>query len=125
MVTIDDDVQGVANRLAEIDENLRLRYSEAGEYWVVYAKPPGEEEGNGYVVTTSQELDMRLAQRVEEVYWKHRQPGYSLSAEIEANHDAADKAKQHEFTERAGEMYERLAFALRKDLGVQNRVYVP
>lgn len=125
MVQVDDDVQGVANRLAEIDENLRLRYSMAGEYWVVYFKPPNEEEGNGYVVTTAQEIDMRLAERVAEVFYKYRQPGYSLSAELDANDKAADEARDKAFTESAGEMYERLAHAIRKDLGTTNRIFVP
>jgi hypothetical protein len=123
MVTITDDVQGVANRLAEIDSSIRLRYSEAGEYWVVYVMPPGEEEGSGYVLTTSQDLDMRLAERVAEVYWKYRQPGYSLSAEIDANDEAAKKQADHEFTEHNGEMYERLAHAIRKDLGYKSRAF--
>ena len=125
MVTITDDVQGVANRLAEIDPNLRLRYSEAGEYFVVYCKPPEWEEGDGYVVTTAQDLDMRLAERVAEVYWKQRQPGFSLADELDANDKAVDAEADHQFTESAGEHYERLAHALRKDLGYKGRIFVP
>jgi hypothetical protein len=125
MVTIDNDVQGVANALHEIDHHLRLRYSEAGEYWVVYFKPDEGDEGDGYLLTTAQDLDHRLVKRVEEVYWKHRQPGYSVGEEMNANDAAADAEADRKFTEEAGELYEKLAHAMRKDLDVQSRIFVP
>ena len=132
MVTIADDVQGVVNALSQLDPHLRVRYSEAGGYFVVYwtADPSKAEEedheGNTtYLVTTAQDLDHRLVQRVEEVYWKHRQPGYSVAKEQDEIDRKAERDNEHAFTEQRGEMYERLAYAMRRDLGYdKGRVFI-
>ena len=126
MVEVEDDVQNVVNDLARINHHFRVRWSEAGQYFVVYWKPDHEEEGSGYLVTTAQELDGRLVRLVEQIHYRViNDPDYDLGAEIEANHDAADAERDRQFTEQAGEMYERLAHALRQDLGVKNQIVVP
>lgn len=126
MIAIENDVQGVANGLAEIDPRLRLRFSEAGGYFVVYYKPDGAEEGDGDLITTAQELDWRIVSLVRELYWKAQQPGYSFAAELDKADAEEQRRKDHEFTERHGEMYERLAHAFRKDRGFDKlRAYVP
>jgi hypothetical protein len=126
MVTIDNDVQGVANALSYIDHHLRLRFSEAGGYFVVYWKPDEDEEGSGYLVTTAQELDHRIIKTVEEVYWKVRQPGYSFAGELEKVEAAEKKAIADAESEVNGEVLERLAFAMRKDRGYdKQRAFVP
>lgn len=125
MICIENDVQGIANALNEIDPHLRLRFSEAGGYFVVYWKPDHEAEGFGELVTTATELDFRLVEHVRKLNWKSRQPGYSLADELEAAERERARAADHEFTERHGELYENLAFALRKDKGVENRAFVP
>lgn len=130
MVAIDDDVSGVAAGLHAIDHHLRLRYSEAGGYFVVYWKPDGEataeEGGGGYLVTTAQECDQRIVKRVQEVYYRCTRPGYSLAEEIDKQDAKAKKAASDAWSERHGEMFERMAFAMRHDLGYdQHRIYVP
>ena len=126
MIEIESDVNNVAADLAALDHHFRVRWSEAGEYFVVYWRPDGSDLGDGYLVTTAQELDQRVVKLVSEIHYKVRNDvNYSLSEEIEANHDKADAERDRLFTERAGEHYERLAHALRKDRGVQNRIYVP
>lgn len=131
-VEVGDDVQGVANALHEIDPHIRLRYSEAGEYFVVYwsENPHMAEEDGGenttYLIFTAQDLDHRIVHRMAEVYWKCNKPGYSFADELDKQEAEAKKQKDHEFTERNGENYERLAHALRKELGYdQHRIYVP
>lgn len=126
MVEIDDDVAGIASGLAAIDHRIRLRYSETGEYFVVYLKPDEWEEGDGYMVFTAQELDGRIVKHMEEVYIRCNARGYSLADEAERQEAKAKKNAAHEFTEKHGEMYERLAHAMRKDLGYdQSKIYVP
>jgi hypothetical protein len=126
MVLIENDVQGVANSLAEIDPHLRLRFSEAGEYFVVYWKPDDEPEGNGELVTTALDLDMRIVELVRELYWKAKQPGYSFADELAAEQERRQAVEGAKFTEEHGEMFERLAHAMRKDLGYdKGRVFVP
>lgn len=126
MVEIDDDVQGIANALHEIDHHIRLRYSEAGAYFVVYWKPDEGDEGDGYLITTAQDLDHRIVHRVQEIYHRCNQPGYSYSDELDKLDAKAKKDKEHAFSEEHGEMYERMAYALRHDLGYdQSRIYVP
>src|SRR5690348_13526446 len=83
LIPIEDDVQGIANALNEIDHHFRLRYSEAGHYFVVYWKGDDEPEGDGYLVTTATELDHRLVNRVGEVYKRCQERNYSLADELD------------------------------------------
>lgn len=125
-VQVEDDVQNVVNDLHKIDPHLRVRYSEAGEYFVVYWKPENEPEGNGELVTTAVELDQRVVKLVQEGYWKAQQPGYSFADELDRIDKENEAKKDREFTEKHGEIYERLAHAIRDDLGLnQNKIYVP
>lgn len=125
MVEISRDVQGVADALHRIDHRLRLRFSEPGQYFVVYLKPDEWEEGDGYSVTTALDLDHRLVERVEKVYYECKQPGYSLADNLEKQEVAKKKQLDHEFTESHGDMYEKLAFAMRKELGHdQQRAFI-
>lgn len=124
MVLISDDVGGVAQSLHDLDPHLRLRYSEAGEYYVVYwTEDPSqsdedverEERGSTYLVTTAQELDQRLVQRIEKIYWECRQPGYSLAKKLDEMDAKGKSEDEKEFTEKRGPLYEELAHAMRKD----------
>lgn len=131
-ITIDDDVQGVANALNAIDTHIKLRYSEAGEYYVVYwsddpsAAEEDDRDGNTtYLIFTAQDLDQRMVKKMEEVYWRNRQPGYSLADELDKADAEDKKRKEAEFTQENGEMYERLAHSMRKELGYnQSRIFV-
>jgi hypothetical protein len=120
-IAVTADVGGVAHAIEQIDPHLHLRFSEAGEYYAVY----WSEQGNEYLILTAQELDHRLVQKMEEVYWKCRQPGYDFGAELEANEDARKAKEEHDLLEERGPVYEQLAHAMRKDLGYdQGRIFV-
>ncbi len=118
---IDDDVQSVANGLAAIDHRIRLRFSEAGGYYVVYWLPDEWEEGDGYLIFTAQDLDQRIVKHMQEVYWSCQQDNYSFADELERAQATAKKEKDHAWDEKAGEMHERLAHALREDAGYNKR----
>lgn len=131
-VEISNDVQGIANALNEIDPHIRLRYSEAGGYFVVYwsENPNVAEEDDGdnttYLIFTAQDLDHRIVHRMAEVYWKCRRPGYSFADELEEEQERQKKEKDHAWSEAMGENFERLAHAMRKELGYdKGRIYVP
>jgi hypothetical protein len=122
-VEITDDVQNVAADLAAIDPGLRLRYSEAGGYFVVYhvqELPDGKRRE--HLVTTAQELDQRLVQRIRAI---DARTGYDYARELDRLEREAEQQRDREFSERTGPIAERLAHAVRHDLGVQSRIFVP
>jgi hypothetical protein len=110
-VAIEDDVANVARDLHALDPSLRLRFSEAGGYFVVYQDLG---EGKENIVTTAQELDQRIVKRVEEVM----QPSYDYAAELAAQDAKAEADAQERFNEQVGEIGERLFHAARRDKGV-------
>lgn len=117
---------GVASGLAQIDHRIRLRYSEPGDYFVVYWRPDEwEEETTGYLIFTAQEVDHRIVKRMEEVYAKCNAPGYSFGAEIEKVEAEAEREKDHAWSEQHGETLERLAHAMREDTNRnQDRAFI-
>jgi hypothetical protein len=125
MVEIDQDVLDIAAQLRQIDPLLHIRWSELAGHFVVYCREESAPEGRGHLVTTAQELDQRLVRRIEEIAWKQRQSSYSFADELEKVEADKDKAQRHHMHEEIGERAERLAHALRKDLGVKGRIYVP
>lgn len=123
LVEIDPKLQAIANDLAHIDPNLRLRYSEAGEYFCVFYEP---EHGDAYLIFTAQELDERIVKRMEEVYWRCNQPGYSLADEAEAAEARQKREDDHAWLEKNGELLEKLGWALRHDSNHnQHRAFIP
>lgn len=123
---ITNDAGGVAAALRHLDPRLHLRYSEAGNYYVVYCREPHMPEGSGWLVGTFQECDQRIVKSIEETMWKFRQPGYSYADELDRQDDEAKKREEHEWSEQFGETAERLAHALRKDFNLsKSRIFVP
>lgn len=126
MVAIEDDVQNVVNDLNKIDPHLRVRYSERGEYFVVYWKPDEALPGDGELVTTAQELDQRIVRLVERLYYEATQPGYSFADELEKQEAKDRREREHEEAELRGEALERLAHAMRKDAGyTDSKAFIP
>lgn len=131
MVEISDDVGGVAADLKQIDPHLKVRFAEAGNppFFAVY-----EESDDGrstHLVLTARAyqtasgtwagLDQRVVHRVMEI----GSSTYDFAAEIVKQNTAADRAQKDRRAETLGPILEHGAFALRKDLGATNRVYVP
>lgn len=117
-VLIEEDVGSVVAQIQEIDATLRVRYSEAGGFFVVYQVTDDGEK----LVTTAQELDGRLVQRLQEI----AHPEYDYVAELEAKEDAADRARDERFSEQVGEIGERMAWAMRRDTsGITGHMRVP
>lgn len=123
---ITSDAGGVAEGLRHLDPRLHLRYSEKGDYYVVYCREEHEPEGTGWQVGTFQECDGRIVKSIEETMWKFRQPGYSYAGELDQIEAKAEKQAEDAFSEQIGETAERLAHAIRKDLALnQGSIVVP
>ncbi len=121
-VVIDDDAGNVARDLRALDATLRVRYSVRGGHFVIFqviVEPDGRVVE--HYVTTALQLDQRIVRRVEQLV----HPSYDAGAELErAAHErrAADRAG---FREELAGHAERLAHALRRDVGLKDRIAVP
>ena len=128
-VLVADDVQGVANALQEVSDELHLFYDTEQALWIVEQHTPMPDGSvKESLVTTALDLDHRLVHRIREVC----APGYDLAAEIERAEKSARDAHEHARREQLGDIAERLAFAFQKDLGrheipktLKSRAYLP
>jgi hypothetical protein len=117
-IEIADDVQGVARSLREIDDRFRLRadldHVQQLVGWTVELHTP-QPDGSveEHFVGAYRELDHRVLRDAR----KYTNPNYDLAAELEALEDKRDRDFEHEQRERTGEVAERLAHAVRTDLG--------
>lgn len=111
-ITIDNDVGGIVKQIRDINPDLHVRFSELGEYFVVYYRDPLTNDE--HLLTTAQELDGRLVKRVARV----TSGNYDYLAELARLDSAAAAEKNARIKEQIGDSAERLAHALRKDLGI-------
>ena len=122
MVVIPDDVGNVARDLRALDPTLRVRYATRGGHYVIYQQI---DEADGRVVehfvTTARQLDQRIVRRVEQLVQPDRDAGAALETTLQARR--AERAAA--FHERVASHGEQLAHALRRDLGVRDRIAVP
>ncbi len=110
-VLIENDVGNVASDLQRISSDLKLRYSDIGDYYVVYREWMEGFELKQKLVTTSTECDQRLVKRVEFITSDH----YNFAEEVDRMDREAEKAADKAFSEKVGEIGERLSHAIRKD----------
>lgn len=117
MIEVEADVLDICRRIQEIEPSLGVDYNEDGQYFRVYQTISGEK----HTVTTVTELTPELVERIAQL--KH--PTYDLAAELDRLDDQADREQQHAFKERVGEVGEHLFHAMRKDLQVKDRIWLP
>ena len=134
MVLIDADAGGVAADLRSIDPGLKVRFGENGNppFWAVYHESRDGRET--HLVTTAQAyqtasgvwtgLDQRIVDRVREVD-SHGRSGYDYAREVERQNERARESNRAVFRERAGEIAEHAAHAIRKDLGSTAKAFIP
>jgi hypothetical protein len=114
-VLIEDDVLDVARRLRELDPNLMVEWNEAGFFTISEMLPDGTQQ----LVTTTTDLNSAVPEYVAKL------AKTDYVAEMDRMDAEAERKKEHRFAEQIGERGELLHHALRKDLSVQNRVYLP
>jgi hypothetical protein len=105
---ITNDVGNIAQQLKDIDSTFELHFNEKTEYFVVLQKIGNEE----HMVTTAQELDVRILDRIREVI----NPNYNYEQESIKIQKESEKEAEHKRKEQVGEIGERLAHAMRTDL---------
>jgi hypothetical protein len=120
LVAITDDVQGVARDLRDFDRGLKLWFNPDQDYYVVYHVTMRDGEVKEDLVLTARELDPRVVQRVKQIAGTE----YDFVKEMEQMDAAAERARQHAFSEQLGPRAERLAHAIRKDLGMKPRAFI-
>ncbi len=124
MHVINADAGGIVARMRRIDPNLHLRYSEAGECYIVYWVSP--ETRQEELVATYQELDQRIAADLERLEHMQRQPGYSYADELDKKDAQAEKDGNDAHKEAMAASAEKLHYALRKDKNMLGqRVFIP
>lgn len=110
-VVITNDVGDIARQIKEISPDLELHYNEVAEYFVVIQK----HETGEHLVTTAQDLDARIVERVKQI----TSPGYNFEEEALAVEKAQKDKSEHERKEHIGEVGEKLAHGFRKDLNIK------
>jgi hypothetical protein len=113
---IEDDVQNVANTLHDIDERLILKCNPIQGVYVIFARERINGHIKEYIVTTATSLDQRLIKRIEKI----TDPDYNFVEDMEKYQEEADKETEYAFDQKMGENAERLAHAIRKELGLTN-----
>jgi Zn-finger domain-containing protein len=113
MTLVEADVGNVVADIQRINPEFRVRVSEHGNFIVYQVR--GHKEN---LVLTSATLDQRIVQRIREI----THPSYDLVADLEVRERAADKKQEEMLDEQIGIHGERIAHALRKDLGVESDV---
>lgn len=127
-VLIDDDVQGIARDIAEIDKSLCLEFDPGEELYIVFQKidePDGsrvERLVTTWSVERNGDLDKRLVARIRQI----ASEGYDYAKELDRIDREAAAAEDKRMDEQFGPVAEKLGWALLKDLGEdQGRIFVP
>lgn len=116
-VVVNDDIGGIAKELRELDSRLHLRHNLGQNYYAIYAK----EKGTEYLVGTYKSLDRRVTRRIREIM----HPSYDFVKEGEELEDQREREHNWKMDQIHGENAERLAYALRKDLGLnKDRAFI-
>lgn len=110
-VVITNDVGDIARQIKEISPDLELHYNETASYFVVIQKHDNGE----HLVTTAQELDARIVERVKQI----TNPQYNFDIEAAKIEKQKEAEAEHKRKEHIGEVGERLAHGFRKDLNIK------
>jgi len=124
MILVENDVGNVAKDLKEIDPTLRLRYSEAGEYFVVYRAFEFQGAPKEELVLTAKDCDQRIVNRVREIDAQGR-GNYNFAKELEKADDQRKRNALSAIKEQQREKSAEAYHEVRRKLGVKQRIFVP
>lgn len=132
---VDNDVLGVAKDLFALSTSiawrypealedslqLRLRYSVSSELFVVYVEYMTNNGLQQQLVAAAPECDGRLFKRVEEI----AHPSYNFIDDMDKSDMEKQREIDHRFNETMGELAEHLAHAVKKDMGIFFKSFIP
>lgn len=110
----------IIKEINDVDNRLHVKFNPRHEFFVLFAKEKTREGENEYLVKTFTKLDARIVQRVKEI----SDPSYDFIKEGEDLENKLDKEKLNRIHNKIGDTAERLAHALRKDLGVKTHAFI-
>ena len=116
---IDAATCSMAKEINDIDNRLFIKYNRRQDFFVLFAKEETREGLVEYYVKSFTKLDPRIVERVKEI----SDPSYDFIKEGEQLEKEWDKEKMYAIEQRIGDTADRLAHALRKDLGVKSRAF--
>ena len=131
-VIIGADSSSTVQKIQEIDPNLRVRFSPRAGVFAVYERdrpvPPvltcrGHRNRSG----TWEGLDDRVVRRLEYID-RNGRGGYDFTRALERARLDREKREAERFRKRTEDGGERMAHAIRKELGLgsyQGRVFIP
>jgi hypothetical protein len=128
MIRVEADVLGVVEHLKRIDPGLELLFDKRQEvyvlYWVGWREKDGHAELCEDMIGAYRALDQRLIRLIERVDREGRGKT-DLATELDRLDAQADRERDRVFSEQVGQQAERLRHALRADLGIQDRAFIP
>jgi len=117
LVNIDPELNHILAKLVAIDPRFRARFNEREGTFVLYLCDEHEET----LVGIYSEWDERVVRRALE--FTH--PGYNFAEEADRREREDQRRHDADMHEKAGEVGERLRWAMRKDLGLTDRAFIP
>lgn len=117
-VIIEEDVLDIVKEIKEISPNLFVRWSPGNgdPFYTLYAKEVVQGKETEYLVKTFKHLDQRIVDRVRYI----ASADYNYVKEMDKLDDKQDSDFDYKMDQIFGENAEKLAHALRKDLGLMN-----
>lgn len=116
LVEIDDDVQSIAQQIKDIDPRLGVEYNLQSLQFRVYELG---DDGKRRTVMWIDELTGDIPNHLRRI----AKTNYVL--EMRRQDAQAERDADHRLHERLGPVAEKLAHALRKDLDIKPRIFVP
>lgn len=116
LVEIDQDVLDVCARIRQIDPSLGIEYSKGRELFRVFEIGP---DGRKRTVFWTPELTADIPDFVQ------RLGSTDYVSEMERMDRQAERDAAHAHLEKFGPLHERLAHAVRKDVGFKGRAFMP
>jgi hypothetical protein len=115
-VIIEEDLLDIVKQLKEISPTLFVRWSPGNgdPFYTLYSKEVVNGKETEYLVKTFKHLDQRIVDRVRYI----TSTDYNYVSEMDKLDDKQDSDHNYKMAELFGENAEKLAFALRKDLGL-------
>lgn len=124
MIVIDDDVSNIVRDLRRIDRRFRVSYVEDNHHywiWLDISEPDGPLRRHFVSSVDGDRFDRRVVKMAEKI----THDSYDLLAEMDKAQAQVERERSERFTRPILENADRLHHAFRRDMRVQDRIFVP